>query len=415
MNIFRKTAIAASIYLIGTATFAGSVDANVNVFGASSALTINATVTPTNDFVSNNSKLYLAIVQGADVYFYSDTAGFVPYAGGLGALTGSNPAEAPPVRSITKGAESITLTGDARGVKGADVYVGYGASFAELISSARYTKLYTMITRPEDLTLKCITDYSQSTGSWNAPFINKAVSPNYDFEINAWNSKGLVGWQECAAATIASDASNVTARWTWDYGANPLEPQWPKAAPTIGYGRYPGNTDVSPNMPTQIGTTSTMAVNWDITLSTTGTTNLMLEAWISSDGKSPSLVDPKNTTHTNMAVWFNATGKYSRWHEWHRYEVVTIAGKEYEFYYQLPVQKIETSPGVFVDGFKQSLLYIAKVPQFKGTVNYMDFVNHSKSRGLLKDTDFIEYIDFGTEIGDGVGELRVNSYNVTVH
>jgi hypothetical protein len=144
MNVFRKTAIAASIYLIGTASFAGSVNASVNANGPSSALTITATVTPTADFVSNNSKLYLAIVQGADVYFYSDTAGFVSYAGGLGALTGSNPTEAPFVRAITKNSEIINLAGDARGVVGGNVYVGYGATFAELIGNARYSNLFTI-------------------------------------------------------------------------------------------------------------------------------------------------------------------------------------------------------------------------------------------------------------------------------
>jgi hypothetical protein len=172
MNIFRKTAIATALCLINISSFAGSVNASINALGSSAALTISATVTPSVDFVSNNSKLYLAIVQGADVYFYSDTAGFVPYAGGLGVLTSSNPTEAPPVRSITKSTETIALAGDARGVAGADVYVGYGASFTELINNSRYSKLYTMITRPEDCvapkvlqTRTCVTPITTSVYS----------------------------------------------------------------------------------------------------------------------------------------------------------------------------------------------------------------------------------------------------------
>jgi hypothetical protein len=270
-------------------------------------------------------------------------------------------------------------------------------------------------TDPTLLKLSCITDYSQSTGQWSAPFIDTKISPNYDFASNAYSTQGLTGWQECTGKSIASDASNVTARWTWDFGTIAVGTNWSKAAPAVGYGRYPGTTDISPNMPTQIGTTSTMSVNWDVSVNTTGTTNLMLEAWISSDGKSPALTDPKSTTHTNMAVWFNTTGRYSQWNTIFPYTIVTIAGREYEYYDNLPIQQIETSPGVFVPAFKQSILYIARTPQFIGTVNYMDFINHTKSLGLLKDTDYIEYLDLGTEMGDSVGDVQVKTFNVTVH
>ena len=402
MNILRKTAIAASIYLIGTATFAGSVNASVNVFGASQALTVNATVTPTNDFVSNNSKLYLAIVQGADVYFYSDTAGFVPYAGGLSALTGPNPAEAPPVRSITKGAESITLTGDARGVAGADVYVGYGASFTELISNARYTKLYTMITRPEDLTMACVTSRSQIIGPWDASFINKSVSPNYTGSNNVFNTDGLTGWQECFGSSIASDASNVTARWTWDYSAIPLEPKWPKAYPAVLYGRYPGTVDISPNMPTQIGTTQSIVANWDTTVSTTGTLNLSFDVWISSDGKSSVLIDPKTTIHTELMVWVGTWGKYTQWDSWFPFEVVTVNGRQYHLFLNKNYQN------------QQLATFIDVSPQLKGTSDLMGFANLLKERNLLKATDYIESVELGTEIGDGIGEVKINNFSVTV-
>ena len=137
MNIFRKTALAAALCLINFTSFAEPVNATATATGSSSALNFTATVTPTSNFVGNNSKLYLAVALGNAILFYSDTVGFVQYAGGT---------EPPPVRAITRNTETISFAGDASAAVGADIYIGYGTSFAEMASNARYAKKYTIAT-----------------------------------------------------------------------------------------------------------------------------------------------------------------------------------------------------------------------------------------------------------------------------
>jgi hypothetical protein len=419
MNIFRKTAIAASIYLIGTATFAGSVDANVNVFGASSALTINATVRPTVDFVSNNSKLYLAIVQGADVYFYSETAGFVPYAGGLGALTGSNPAEAQPVRSITKGAETITLTGDARAVKGADIYVGYGASFAELISNARYTKLYTLQTRPEDAAMNCVDNV------FPYPIAN-TVNPDFQFSVNPWGVRPFLppsAYSTCTGAALSS-SNSLVGRYTWDFkalaagGPSALGTNYLKGYPNLSFGWMGYGDDVSPTMPKQVSTITSMPVSWDVTINhhisqswvppTSGATqvgdggNLLLEVWFGYRNNDPSITGDKHSVELGIKLleWgsmdFNSAGE----------ERVTIDGIDYMYHLEPPTASVLHSFAV---------LTAVNNNITAGQLNVVKYVEFLKARGLVVDSDYVMSITLGSEISEGAGEVLVNKFSVTVN
>lgn len=130
----------------GSFANAQSLTTSIVVAGTTDSLSFNAAVAPTGEFLNNGSKLWMAIIQGELVYFFNDTSGFVPYAGGLGLLLSGNPTEAPAVRTITKSTEVINLTGwNTRSILGSDVYVGYGSSFVELVRNARYAKLYTFV------------------------------------------------------------------------------------------------------------------------------------------------------------------------------------------------------------------------------------------------------------------------------
>lgn len=130
---------------------AQSLTTSLVVTGSTNALTFNAAVAPTGEFLSNGSKLWMAIIQGQQVYFFNDTAGFVSYPGGLGVLLSGQPAEAPAVRTITKSTEVIYLPSwNTRSILGSDVYVGYGSSFADLVKNARYKKLYTFVEKQPD-------------------------------------------------------------------------------------------------------------------------------------------------------------------------------------------------------------------------------------------------------------------------
>lgn len=237
MNIFRKTAIAAALCLINLASFAENVESNVVASGSSSALSLNAYIAPTSNFIGNNSKLYLAIVLGNSVYFYSDTAGFVPYAGGLTALVGSNPAEAPPVRAITKSTEAISLTGDATAVVGADIYVGYGTSFAELISSGRYAKKYTIANGPAPIPV-----FKTSYENFNGYGLSRIKFPSdiatagdtipyatADFLQNGTITAVVTKWNYASQTTPAAVMEQDKAQYysetrliKWDVNGNPV-------------------------------------------------------------------------------------------------------------------------------------------------------------------------------------------------
>lgn len=144
--VFKRILSSFVFFVCGGLAYAQSLTTSIVVTGTTDSLTFNAAIAPSSAFLNNGSKLWMAIIQGQTVYFFSDTQGFVPYAGGLSLLTSGSPAEAPAVRTITKSTETINLTGwNTRSILGSEVYIGYGSSFAELVKNVRYTKLHTFV------------------------------------------------------------------------------------------------------------------------------------------------------------------------------------------------------------------------------------------------------------------------------
>ncbi|MES2584420.1 MAG: hypothetical protein V4627_16975 [Pseudomonadota bacterium] len=144
--VFKRILSSFLFLACGGLAYAQSLTTNIVVTGTTDSLTFNAAVAPSGAFLNNGSKLWMAIIKGEQVYFFNDTMGFVPYAGGLRLLTSGNPAEAPAVRTITKSTETIYLAGwNTRSILGSEVFIGYGSSFAELVRNVRYTKLYTFV------------------------------------------------------------------------------------------------------------------------------------------------------------------------------------------------------------------------------------------------------------------------------
>jgi hypothetical protein len=143
---FKKTLVTLVFAAANAFTHAENLNTSISTAGTTESLSFSAAVTPTGQFLFNGSKLWMAIVQGQSVYFFSDTLGFVPYPGGLDALLGSSPSEGPSIRSITQTTELINIRGwNTRSILGADAYVGYGSSFSEMIANARYSKLYNFV------------------------------------------------------------------------------------------------------------------------------------------------------------------------------------------------------------------------------------------------------------------------------
>ena len=151
MSFKRKALCAAIFAAFQVASYGQGVNANITTTGAANPLSFTATIYIPQSYVGNNSKLWMAILQGDQAYFFNGTTGFVPYTGGLAALLSNSRTEAPSVRSITNTTETISLTGDASGVMGGQVYIGYGATFGELINNARYKNVYN-VTVPAAIT-----------------------------------------------------------------------------------------------------------------------------------------------------------------------------------------------------------------------------------------------------------------------
>ncbi len=145
---FKKLFTLLVFVVCASVVHAQALTTNIVVNGTTNSLTVNIAVAPTAPFVSNGSKLWMAIVQGQQVYFYSDTEGFVPYSGGLAQLLSAQPTEAPAVRAISKSTEVVYITGwNTRSILGSDIYVGYGTTFADVVKAGRYKKIYTFVER----------------------------------------------------------------------------------------------------------------------------------------------------------------------------------------------------------------------------------------------------------------------------
>lgn len=282
------------------------------------------------------------------------------------------------------------------------------------------------ISAPVDVTAikqDCLTTYSTGNGYevgsvFTALPINATVNDDYSISQSPWGSKEITGWSLCAGAVMA-EANSVAARITWDYGTNTTAGRYIKSYPNISYGNVPGDTTpVISNLPITTTTQSPIIASWDVskTVSNGSTGNIAFDIWFSSDGKSSSVVLGQSTTSLEMMIWVDSWGEFEvnkqlNWLSqgfmnttWHK--TVTIDGTQWLVKY--------TKAGGMVGAIVApvaNIVFQAMTPIVKGSLDIMKLVQYTKEQGITN-VNYIENIEFGSELADGKGDLRINSFAV---
>lgn len=124
------------LYFFGIATSAiAQINASATVTGSADSLNFKATIAPDARFIGNGSKIWIAYVYRDTVFFNGGPAGFERYAGG----------DAPAILGITHTTEVIDFRNWViRPILGAEVYVGYGTDFMDMLSNQRFKKIATL-------------------------------------------------------------------------------------------------------------------------------------------------------------------------------------------------------------------------------------------------------------------------------
>jgi hypothetical protein len=246
--------------------------------------------------------------------------------------------------------------------------------------------------------------------------VAQAVNPEFGSLNNAWGANSLTStWSQCLGAAL-STKDTLVAHWNWDFGANSAnDGGYVKSYPEVGFGFKPGGTDISPLFPIQVAAGKAISVSWDMTVTHaisnkfTGTTspgdggNILLESWVSTTTTPWGVRDP--------AIALEIAIKLTQWGSMGNMqfpdltmELVTIDGKDYRF---------KATPN-FNNGTWTFCEFVSVATQNTGTLDMSKFVDFLKARSLATNAMYVTSVELGTEISEGAGDVKVNSFSVTV-
>ena len=259
--------------------------------------------------------------------------------------------------------------------------------------------IFNASSKTNELNLNCVSNSSNRVAA-----INPSVSSEYFFQNNTWGSATIIPtykWDQCIGSTFA-DPNTVVAKWTWDMGYD--SGFGVKSYPEIIYGFKPGANNPTSTFPKLINNAKSIVVKWDIEIDKTDSMGqLLLESWISSTNNVTRLTDKNMVAELGIILscwgavngWCNPVG-----------EKVNIGGYDYIF-------NVNAAP---IPGNPMFITFNSVTPQLgKGGVDIALFLNFLKSRGVLNDQQYIDDIEFGTEIAAGKGAARLNSYSITAN
>jgi hypothetical protein len=139
ISTLRRILASATVCLGFALPAAAQIPTTSNITGTTDSLNLSVTLSTESRFIGNG-KLYFVMLHNNQFYLLSETRGFIPYTG----------SEIPEYKTIGSSKESITLNNwNTRGQLGAEIFVGYGSDFFEMLSSGRFKHVATL----EDLAI----------------------------------------------------------------------------------------------------------------------------------------------------------------------------------------------------------------------------------------------------------------------
>lgn len=134
ISTLRRILASATVCLGFALPAAAQIPTTSSISGSTDSLNLSVTVSTESRFIGNG-KLYFVVFHNNQFYLLSETRGFIPYTGG----------EIPEYKTIGSSKESITLNNwNTRSQLGAELFVGYGTDFFEMLNSGRFKHVSTL-------------------------------------------------------------------------------------------------------------------------------------------------------------------------------------------------------------------------------------------------------------------------------
>ncbi|MBT3608368.1 MAG: T9SS type A sorting domain-containing protein [Candidatus Marinimicrobia bacterium] len=234
--------------------------------------------------------------------------------------------------------------------------------------------LFIIIVQAQDTTSSC-NGWAQET-----------LGP-YIIENNIWGQGSINNYTQCIYITEDSSFG-----WNWDW---PNQGYNVKAYPEVIYGKKPWSSQSThPSLPVKIGDVESFVVDFDLTMSGSGSYNLAFEFWVTSDSMSM-----EDEITTEVMIWTDQN-------------IIEPAGTQiaipfFDGYYYNLYQEI-------FDGWTY-FAFVSDTPQHQGTLNVYNFLSYMVALGLLDQDEYIGSFEMGNEVVYGTGSTDIHEFSVSIN
>jgi hypothetical protein len=236
-------------------------------------------------------------------------------------------------------------------------------------------------------------------------------------EYAAVNSNFLFGTTATGTSCVNLQNLNnntVSSEWTFNYAA-PDVTNNPVTWTTIIYGDK-GSVKTNTKLPKLLNLITSIPINYKISASTpTGGGSVFFDVNLSKI-PNPTGLQPSQGTTVNIDIALNTWGDRltnpSLWY-WDKSNlnlpIVTIDGVQYYFQVDGTYDPNSKLPISFTRlDFKGSL-------NRNETINIKSFLDYLVLNNIIPNNLYVSVIELGAEIQDGVGDIKIESYNLSVN
>ena len=229
----------------------------------------------------------------------------------------------------------------------------------------------------------------------------KLTVGEYEINNNVWGKRRLQGYSQCIYKTAtANNESPQDFGWSWNW---PKAFDGVKAYPSVLYGRKPWNTySTTLDLPRAINQLRHISVSYKLTSESTGAVNLLLESWITRNGK-PGPKDRLGELAIQLyqIKWPGQAGNFI--------EPVVINGIPFDFY----VARNTHAPGDNQRWAYYGFVHKAKTI-LQAKIDIMQFVNFLVKKGYVDSKAYIATVELGNEVDYGKGKTKIEHFSVKI-
>lgn len=207
---------------------------------------------------------------------------------------------------------------------------------------------------------------------------------------NVWGKGTETNYEQCVY--YKSTDGNTEFGWNWDWPGN----GGVRAYPEIIFGLKPWSANsTSPFLPAPISS-SNITLQYEASASAIGQWNLSYDIWL-ADTVSPVL---QNITHEIM-IWMHKTDSISP--AGTKRGSITIDGNNFDLW-------VNENHG---EGWTY-IAFVSVKTQMSQNLDLNSFLNYLIANDYIAPDLFVSGIEFGTEIFEGRGSIKLSAYNVEV-